>query len=324
MAMETYRSYMEHVTVSDGLHEKLMALKTKAPAGRKAPLWLRAGALAACAVLLLAVGGYAVLQPGSWQRIPGQETSSMAITSESIDIAPETPGTAEPGQKSLGGYETHEVRANVPVVCYHMLPWIDYGEGGRAAADSLVWNFPPDAVSLTLTHEQLAALLGGEEALATHLDWSAYELTGQAGWDAGGTFLGLYAQGYQGPLDHWEFTVKAGELPAADTVLEESVTQEIWDVSVTADKLDGKEGFSRNVSFMVDGYGYRFRLTATDAGRAELLVSRLVRQMIVGGGLCPENLTPDGEIHLPPVPEEMTPPSGGEGNTAASDGVPGA
>ncbi len=322
MAIENYRSYMDRITVSDSLHEKLTALPGHAPALRKAPLWLRTGALAACAVLVVGAGAYAV-----WQLTKGgmptgaMESSSMAIgEAGSIDLAPEDPDGTEPGMKTMGGYETHETRAGVPIVCYHILPWIDYGTRETVAASSLDWDFPPESIRLQMTREQIAALLGGEEALTTHLDWDAYELTGRAGWNAGDcALIGAYIQGYEGPMDHWEFSVWAGKLPPTCLELGGSVTQEIWNVSVTAEKMDSEDGGGeRSVCFMKGDYGYRFRIVATDADRAEQLVSRLVRRIIVDDGFYPANLTPEGDIHMPSEPQDTPAPSGGEGTDAST------
>lgn len=322
MAMESYRSYMDRITVSDALHEKLMQLPEKAPAKPKPPLFLRTAALAACAALLVGAGAYGIWQLTESERPMSVVSSSSMALAEAIDLAP-ADEDFEPGQKSIGGYETHETRAGVPIVCYHILPWIDYGEGGTTSVSSLDWDFPPDAVRLDLTHEQIAALLGGEDALTTHLDWGAYELTGRAAWNPDGTFAAAYIQGYEGPLDHWEFLVWAGQLPPTCVALAESVTQDIWNVSVTAEKIDTESGVSRSVSFMQDDYGYRFSLTGADADHAELLVSRLVRRMIADDGFYPDRLSSDGTIHLPPAspdpvyPDTAEPSLPGDTSSAA-------
>lgn len=140
-----------------------------------------------------------------------------------------------------------------------------------------------------------------------HLDWSAYELTGWAAWYADGSFWGAYLQGYKGPMDHFEFAVTAGNLPPTCFAFAGSVEQEIWGLTVTADKYDGKDGCSRRVSFMKDGYGYRFDLTATgEPEDAERLVSRAVTWVANGDGLSLYTMT--GEE--PPEPAPSVPAAG--------------
>lgn len=318
MAMESYRSYMDKITVSDTLHGRLMRLQA-VPAKKQAPLWLRMGAAAACAALLLSAGAYGLtgLLTGLPPAAESAEVSSTALASGTIDLIPEDPEHTEPGMKTMGGYETHETRAGVDVVCYHILPKIDYGENTSGEA-ALRWRLPDGAIQRDLSREEITALLGGDEALTTHLDWSGYDITGWAAWNADGSLWGVLLWGGTAALDHWEMTLCVGQLPPTCVAYEESVEQEIWNISVTADRYDTETGCERRVSFMKNGCGYRFDLTGTDAERAETLVSRFARWVIAEDGIRPGVLSQDGSLNLPPEPDVPPMPSGADGSTAAS------
>lgn len=325
--MNDYKSYMDRVHVSGEFHNKLLNQQTR----KKPAVWKKYAAAAACTVLLVGAGVWRVgpqlwaerwrllvatfepnviasAQPSNPEPVPCAAPSSPA---EAIDLAPEDPNGAEPGMKTIEGYEVRINRAGMDLVEYHILPWIDYGGGNQAAGQvALDWDIPQNAARRDLSADEIKALLGGADAVVHHLDWYTYELSGWAAWYEDGSFWGAYLMGYKGPMDHFEFAVTAGNLPPTCVIFGDSVEQEIWGLTVTADKYDGKDGCSRRVSFMKDGYGYRFDLTATgDPEDAEKLVSRAVTWVAVGDGLSLYTMT--GEE--PPEPnrndEFESPPS---------------
>lgn len=321
--MNEYRSYMDRVAVSDELHGKLLHLEEPE---KKPVRWKRYAVAAACAVLLLlGVGAWHIgvhpeaerwrnliasfdtmaiesVQPSDPGPVQCAAPSAPAESSAAIEIAPVEGDDIEPGMKTIVGYETRETRAGVEVNVYHVLPWIDYGSANEAAGVSLDWDIPAGAIRRNLTDVELIRLLGGRDAVDLHLDWSEYELSGWAAWYGDGSFWGAYLQGYKGPMDHFEFAVTAGQLPPTCVVFGDSVEQDIWDMTVTADKYDGKDGCARRVSFMRDNYGYRFDLTATgDPEDAEKLVSRAVTWIANGDGLDFSAISPD--VVITQVPE---------------------
>ena len=308
--MKHYKSYMDRVTVSEELHNKLLGLE--APKKARAP-WARYAAVAACAALLVGAGVWGV---GTYRQRQGAmmwgegvgpfadydpvQCAAPTMPAEAIDLAPVEGDDIEPGMKTIKGYAVIEEFAGGKVAEYHVLPWIDYGTENNAAGE-LDWDIPKGATRRDLSMDEITALLGGAEAVDLHLDWSAYELTGWAAWYEDGSFWGAYLQGSKGPMDHFEFAVTSGILPPTCFGFASSVEQEIWGLTVTADKYDGKDGCSRRVSFMKDGYGYRFDLTATgEPEDAERLVSRAVTWVANGDGLSLYTMT--GEEAPDPAP----------------------
>lgn len=304
--MKDYRSYMDRVNVSEETHEKLLGLeaeKKEEKTMKRKPYIAIAAAV--CAVLLVGVGVWRVgtrQDPERWRDQAATFEPSVIVESaplsdpepvqcaapsspaEAIDLAPEDPSGAEPGAEAIEGYETRDYQGGQEVVTYYCLPGIDYGGGNNAATAALDWDIPAGAARRDLAGSEITALLGGQDAVDLHLDWGAYELSGWGAWYEDGSFWGAYLQGYNGPMDHFEFAITAGALPPTCVVFGDSVEQEIWGLTVTADKYDSEDGCARRVSFMKDGYGYRFDLTATgEPEEAERLVSRAVAWVCQNG-----------------------------------------
>lgn len=284
--MKRYRKFMSGVKPSDTLHQRLRELK----APKKKPAWTRYGAMAAALVLVF--GGVSVGMHRSAYLSgyidslfyepayrPEQEAENQP------DIAIVDPSEVDgPSKKALGSYDVASGSGPEAMVAHYILPYIDYGNTGLPEVQTaLDWDIPQRAFRRDMSREHIAYLLGGEDALSTHLDWDGYELSGWTAWLRDGSFWGAYIQGYQGPLDHFEFAVTAGRLPPTCIVYPQSVEQNICGVTVIADKHDGNGACSRRVSFMKEDHGFRFDLTSTDAEQAEVLVSRLVRWVTEGG-----------------------------------------
>lgn len=289
--MKRYQTFMDGVKAPDTLHQRLVELKQP---GRRPAAWKKYATAAAALALVVGVGAWGL--SGGFPFAANRDLPLTELHGENgvigePDIALVEPGDAAgTGRRTLGGYEV----AEDGMAAYYVLPYIDYGEveGAEMALD---WDVPLGSVKRDLTREDIAALLGGEDALTTHLDWGGYELTGWAAWCEDGSFWGAYVQGHGGELDHFELAVTAGQMPPTCIAYPGSVEQEINGVTVTADKHDGAYGCSRRVSFMKDEYGCRFDLTGTDRERDEERVSRLVRQ-IVDGGVEADRLSSDGAV----------------------------
>lgn len=307
--MKRYRTFMDGVEVSDTLHQRLRELEK--PGKRPAP-WKKYGVMAAALLLVCGLGGY-----GAWGLSGGfpfaanrdlPTTELDAANGVIADIAPAEPGDpAEPVPHILAG--SYEVTRD-GVTAHYLLPYIEYGEevGAETAMD---WDVPPGSVKRDLTQEEIAALMGGEDVLSDHLAWGEeYALSGWAAWYEDGSFWGAYINGlmpnYGGAVRTFEFAVTAGQLPPTCVVYPNSAEQNISGVMVTAGKYDWEESFGpstypvheRRVSFLTDGYGYRFEMSSGDPDLTEELVSRLVRQ-VIDSGVAPDRLSSGGEGSIP-------------------------
>lgn len=299
--MKRYQKFMDGVKPSDTLGQRLRALKEP----KKKPAWTKYGAMAAALVLVCGLGAWAARRNGLGAPVPpypsGYQGTGAETADEPVpDIALEGPGgVMEPGKRILGSYDV----TNGEMVSHYILPYIEYGAvetESVSAKIALDWALGEGYTEGPVSQEEMAALLGGEDVLSDHLDWDGYELFGWRYDRADGTPGLVMISGHQGELDHFEFALMYGELPPTCIAYPESVKQDVNGVIVTADKYDGEYGFDRRVSFMKDGWGYRFDVTATDADRAELLASRLVRRIIDEGLDGTESkkavpVTPDGD-----------------------------
>ncbi|MDE6281785.1 MAG: hypothetical protein K2M15_08390, partial [Oscillospiraceae bacterium] len=289
--MKKYREYMDGVRVSDTLHQRLVGLEAS---GKRTIPWKRYGSMAAALALVVGLGRWWMSREEVYDPLVAYDPVAPEIADEPVpDIALVEPGdVTEPGEKTIGGYEVISGSGENAIAAYYVLPYIEYGEAdGIALAD---WDVPYGSTKRSLTQDEIIALMGGEDAVNTHLDWGGYELTGWAAWYEDGSFWGAYIFGSAGPLNRFEFAVTAGQLPPTCFGYPESVTQEIRGLTVTADKADREEHIfsrptyihDRRVSFMKDGYGYRFEMSCAGSGEpAEELVSRLVCR-IAGEGLA--------------------------------------
>ena len=289
--MKRYQQFMDGVAASDTLHRRLAELKEP----EKRPMsWKKYASAAAALALVVGVGAYGLGQ-GGWDGLTAnfRDDSNPEIADvDKPDIATAEPGdVTEPAKRTLGGYDV----TGGGMTAHYVLPYIEYGDTrlGEVSQFAADWDIPGDAVRRDLTGEEIAALLGGEDAVSTHLDWDGYQLTGWAAWYEGGSFWGAYIQGYAGPLDHFEFAVTAGQLPPTCIAYPSSVEQEVNGITVTADGHDstatpsgGVDASTRRVSFMKGDYGYRFDLTGTSRALTEERVSRLVR-LIADQGITP-------------------------------------
>lgn len=316
--MKKYRRYMNGVKAPDPLRQRLQELK--APEKRPVP-WARYGSMAAALVLMCGLGTWG-LGRGGWDALadhfPPAGTPEAADVGEP-DIALEGPGdVTEPGEKTLGGYDVTIGSGSEARVAHYILPYIEYGE--TEGSVELDWDIPQGATRRDLTQDEIMALMGGEDALSTHLDWGEeYVLTGWGAWYEDGSFWGAYIDGivpnYGAALNSFEFAVTAGQLPPTCYGYSGSVTQEIRGLTVTADKSDWENRFGeetasvhdRRVSFMKDDYGYRFEMSSGDPDMAEEMVSRLVCRIAdVGLALtydCPYcgHTFPFGAVHNDPA-----------------------
>ena len=314
--MRQYKEYMDGVKASDTLHRRLAELEE--PGKRPIP-WKKYGAMAAALILVCALGAWAA------GRLPGGGSYQLALVpgpeleiGGQADIALETPGgSLEPAPHIFAG--SYDVTRD-GVTAHYILPYIEYGGTGGAETD-LDWDVPPGSVKRDLTGEEIAALMGGEDAVSDHLGWGVeYLLTGWAAWYGDGSFWGAYIMGHAGELDHFEFSVTADQMPPTCVVYSEGVTQEIRGLTVIAEGHDsaagpggGVDASTRRVSFMKDDYGYRFDLTGASCALTEQRVSRLVchvadrgLELSVVGGAIPEFVPDYDPTYEDGVPEQDT------------------
>lgn len=319
--MKRYNEYMDGVTVSDTLHEKLKNLEPP----KRRPAWQKYGALAAVLVLVAGLGvwglsgGRDAVLNHTEQGQPEVGTTEHYEEPEIIVTEP-APGPMpnSPGMQTMGGYEVSDGE----MMAYYMLPYIEYGEVENEMQADIA--LPVGVTRRDLTNDELLDLLGGETNLTTHLNWGGYEIGAYAMvWPDGDMWL-LCVYGSKGDtgLEHFSLEVSPGTLPPTCLLYTQSVLNNIWGREVMADSYDSEIGSSRRVSFMDEGYGYRFSITGTDKGSITELVSRMVRFVIVGDGLLlnqNQDVPVDESVITEPYDPEPSPTPTEEISTPAYD-----
>lgn len=299
--MKRYQKFMDGVRASDTLHRRLVELKEPE---KKPAAWVKYGTVAAALALVVGAGAWGLRAGLPWagydERLVDRDPEN--VMAGIPDIAPEE--SIEPAPHMFAG--SYEVTRD-GVTAHYLLPYIEYG-GTQDTQTALDWDVPPGSVKRDLTQEEIAALMGGEDAVSTHLGWGVeYLLTGWAAWYEDGSFWGAYINGhmpnYGAAPRELEFAVTAGQLPPTCIAYPGSVEQNISGVMVTADKSDWEEPWGsssydvheRRVSFLKEDYGFRFEFSSGDPELTEEMVSRLVR-WVIDSGVAVDQLSSDGAV----------------------------
>lgn len=277
--MKQYRDYMDGVTVSDTLHEKLLGLT----APKKTAHWQKYGVMAAALALVVGLGAWGL----GWDS--RHDTPAIGTT-EAIgqpDIAIE-PGGEAAQTPTGGGYEVIDGE----VAAYYMLPYLNYVEekSGMGADYALA---PPSALHREADAGDAARLVGGQENMSVHLAWDSGLEWGGTVWlleDGAPCSVALWAEGSD--VTFQIELLDGGAVPDCIRYPDDSYeTTRFCGVTITALKntgyavIDGAElRESRKVSFVTaEGMGCKLTVYGADGERVEELCARFARWAIVAG-----------------------------------------
>ncbi len=326
--MKRYQEYMDSVEVPSGLHERLTGLT----APKKAVPWKKCGAMAAALVLAVGAGSFGLSRlpatgaPAIGTAELGQPVPSMAL------VEPGTDSIIDETHQTGGGYELPGEDGRL--TAYFMLPAIIYNEGGNATAADYSLA-PPGALSRDAGLDDVAALVGGQEAMKLHLLWG-----GELEWSGTLWFLedgapcaaNLWASG-----DGVELNVEimaGSEVPSCVIFPDEYYeTTTFLGVDITALKNmgyavkdDGTElRESRRLSCFADGVGYKLTIYGVDGELVENMCARFVRWAVVEGfdlsvlsvdGAAPVDTAPAESVGEPNWEDGAVSPSQGPANGA--------
>lgn len=288
--MKRYCDYMDGVTVSDTLHEKLTGLEA---APKKPQAWKRYGAMAAALALAVGLGAWGVSR-GNQHTVPAIGNAEAAQTpaignAEAIgqpDIAILPGGEADQAPTG-GGYEVTDGQ----VAAYYMLPYLNYVEERGVSTDYAL--APPSALCRDADAGDAALLVGGADNMAVHLAWGESLHWGGVAWfteDGAPCAAALWASGDS--LEMYVELMDGGAVPDDCFYSEDSYeATEFCGVTITALKntgyavVDGVElRESRKVSFVTaEGMGCKLTIYGADGERVEELCARFARWGIVEG-----------------------------------------
>ncbi len=200
--MRYYRSYMDRQALTAGAHEKLMGLDK--PRGSPQRPWIKYGALAACAALIVGVG--------AWRLAPTLSDSPAPAASDPLPVQTEAAEPfqqdAAPGAQASQGFVV-SAPADADKLAFLMVPAIiyqDLTDDPEIEADRALL---PGSFTVVLEKEDIQTIFWGPEDkpdatypkleqgdLPWTLFWDGYTVSGTALYDSEGqlTELTLYGE----------------------------------------------------------------------------------------------------------------------------------
>ena len=319
--MKYYNSYMERQEASPELHERLLSLdvKKKRPGSR----WMKYGALAACAALIIGVG--------AWKLAPAPATTPNPPQSSGQFAADYTP---LPGEKDVVESDDLFVvssPAEGGKLEFPMIPDINYQDitdQSQLSSDASR-AYLPGSFMTNLKKEDVQTIFWGPEGkpqadhpkteqgdLPWMLFWDGYTLQGRALYDGQGQLMELWLWGEQDRAS-FELELCPGALPftccidanRGDIISEfNGVAVAGWSQVYDRDG-DGQDDYICGSEFMTkNDIGVRFvnrnslmrveyeQDGSMDLGGAQAFNALFVRQALTDGGLYLDHLAENENI----------------------------
>lgn len=276
--MKYYSSYMDRQEISRETHENLLELTAKP---RSARSWMRYGALAACAALIVGAGVWQLATapapaPGSAGQFAPDYTP---LPGETDTVGPEdNPFQADISQED--GAATSFVVSSPTEgdkLMFPMIPAIQYPDRTNSADMALSRLYMPGSFTVELTKNDIQTIFWGPEGkpeaghpkteqgdLPWMLFWDSYTVHGSAWYDGQGRLMQVTILGEQGRAG-FELELRPGDLPFSCYGNPEDEPTDVLGVSVAGwsrvyDRFgDGEADYICGSEFMTEGdIGVRF------------------------------------------------------------------
>ena len=210
--MKQYKSYMDRQEISPAVHENLVNLE----AGKKsARPWMRYGALAACAALIIGVGVWKLAPaPAQYNGVNG-----VGDSSDREEVL-----YGQPGLSFDAGFVVSSP-AESDKLMFPMIPGINYQDITDRPDAALSRAYMPGSFMVDLEKEDIQTIFWGPEGkpevshpkteqgdLPWMLFWDGYTLQGRAWYDGQGQLMELTIWGENGRYD-FELELRLGGLP---------------------------------------------------------------------------------------------------------------
>lgn len=318
--MKQYKSYMDRQEISPAVHENLLNLE----AGKKsARPWMKYGALAACAALIIGVG--------AWKLAPAPATTPNPPQSSGQFAADYNP---LPGEKDVVESDDLFVvssPAGGGKLAFPMIPDINYQDitdQSQLSSDASR-AYLPGSFMTNLKKEDIQTIFWGPEGkpqadhpkteqgdLPWMLFWDGYTLQGRALYDGQGQLMELWLWGEQDRAS-FELELCPGALPftCCIDVNRGDIISEFNGVSVAGWSQvydrdgDGQDDYICGSEFMTkNDIGVRFvnrnslmrveyeQDGSMDLGGAQAFNALFVRQALTDGGLYLDHLAENENI----------------------------
>ena len=318
--MKQYKSYMDRQEISPAVHENLLNLE----AGKKsARPWMKYGALAACAALIIGVGAWKLALAPATTPNPPQSSGQFAAGYTSL-----------PGEKDVVESDDLFVvssPAGGGKLAFPMIPDINYQDitdQSQLSSDASR-AYLPGSFMTNLKKEDVQTIFWGPEGkpqadhpkteqgdLPWMLFWDGYTLQGRALYDGQGQLMELWLWGEQDRAS-FELELCPGALPftccidanRGDIISEfNGVSVAGWSQVYDRDG-DGQDDYICGSEFMTkNDIGVRFvnrnslmraeyeQDGSMDLGGAQAFNALFVRQALTDGGLYLDHLAESENI----------------------------
>lgn len=289
--MKNYSSYMDRQEISPAFHEKLIQLEARKKPARP---WLRYGALAACAALIIGAGVWKLVPRPHTVPDPDQSAGQFAANYDPL-----------PGEKDVvGPDDLFVVDSPVDEGLYSLfeIPAIFYQNITGQPETAADRAYAPGSFMVSLGKKDVQKLFWGPEGKPENTDydlpwalfWGGYTIHGRAVYSGEGQLLELTLWGDKGRAS-FTLELRPGGLPftcCIDLDREDTVS-DVFGVEVTGwSKAFGRDNdhYICGSEFMTkNNIGVRF--TSQNNGKAEDGVdgeawfnSLFVRQALISDG----------------------------------------
>ena len=318
--MKQYKSYMDRQEISPAVHENLLNLE----AGKKsARPWMKYGALAACAALIIGVGAWKLAPAPATTPNPPQSSGQFAASYNPL-----------PGEKDMVESDDLFVvssPAGGGKLAFPMIPDINYQDitdQSQLSSDASR-AYLPGSFMTNLKKEDIQTIFWGPEGkpqadhpkteqgdLPWMLFWDGYTLQGRALYDGQGQLMELWLWGEQDRAS-FELELCPGALPftccidanRGDIISEfNGVSVAGWSQVYDRDG-DGQDDYICGSEFMTkNDIGVRFvnrnslmrveyeQDGSMDLGGTQAFNALFVRQALTDGGLYLDHLAENENI----------------------------
>lgn len=257
--MKHYNSYMDRQEISPAVHEKLSTLEVRKKSSSR--MWMRVGALAACAALIVGAGIWRLSPPPV--TVPEQGAGQFAAGYTPLPGQKDTVGPEDlsPASGLKGAADFHGFVVSSPEegdkLMFPMIPAILYQDvtGNPELARDIAW--PQGSFLVDLEKEDIQTIFWGPEGkpeaehpkteqgdLPWMLFWDGYTVHGYAWYNGQGELLRVMIYGEK-DIASFELALCPGYLPPTCIANPDLETSEAFGVSVA--------GWSRSYDRNGDG-----------------------------------------------------------------------
>lgn len=280
--MNRYRAYMDRIHAPSGLRYRVLEAAERGERPRRTPhRWIRAGALAACLVLVCTgiVGVHAALWPDPTAGVA--ETPAVTETSPA-PTAEHTLVVEDPFDGQLHGFFS--------------IPALEFADVTDSAPVMIDWGWTGGAFEKTMTGQEIISALGGEDEVPWSLLWSGFGLDGTVTYGEDGQVLLVSITGENGGT-FFTLELSPGELPSGGESYPDAAVQDYNGVSVTGwytrPDGDGAGHYTYCAELLAGDTGVRFTCDSPGQETAIWLSCVLVRYAAqADGGFTTEHLQP--------------------------------